>query len=50
MKLRVEYHMKTEAYKYRIVLITLLFCDTAPGVEKQTCIEVGECGNCLHLF
>lgn len=32
VKPRVEFHMKTEAYKYRIVLITLLFCDTAPGV------------------
>lgn len=42
MRPRVEFHMKTEPYKYRIVLITLLFCDTATGVEMQTCVELGE--------
>lgn len=43
LKPRVEiFHMKTEAYKYRITLITLLFRDTVTLVagvgRRQTCV------------
>lgn len=38
----LEFHMETEAYKYRITLITLLFSDTGyrffGGGDLSTCV------------